>query len=230
MKKIKIMTPENIELEFCLAGLFPRAAAAMIDTLIQSFLILLEAIVILIMVAYSKEIWEQYSGWIIGIGLIVCVLILYCYYVVLELSMKGKTIGKRIMKIRTIRMNGQPLSLRHCVIRNLFRLFIDNIGIGVLMIFFNKEHRRVGDLAASTIVIIDEEKKRPCTLDSFQGIDDEIKCYLTTEEYEILKEYAMRRETMKNCENLRNALREHFTEKFMQLGNYEKFKWFINGL
>lgn len=230
MKTIKIMTPENIELEFCLAGLFSRAAAAMIDTLIQMCFMMLELVVIIIIDINSKEFFDKYIGWIVGTSLIVGVLILYGYYVVLELNMNGKTLGKKIMNIRTIRMNGQPLSLRHCLIRNLFRVFIDNMGIGVVMIFLSQEQRRVGDLAASTVVIIDEKKKMPCTLDTLEGMDDELRCYLTKEEYELLKEYAMRRSTMKNYEGLRNKLKEYFTEKSMQLGNYEKFKRFIDAL
>ena len=230
MNTIKIMTPENIELEFPLAGLFSRVAAAMIDTWIQIIFVVLEYIVVLLLWEYARDFFEKYEGWIIGIALIIFFLIYYCYYVTLEFNMQGQTVGKKVMKIRTIRMNGQPLLLKHCLIRNLFRVFIDNAGIGILMIFFNQEQRRIGDLAASTVVVIDEYKKMPYTLEYLQGIDDEIRCYLTQEEYEILKEYAMRRSTMKNCENLRYRLKQHFTNKFTELGNYEKFKHFIDWL
>lgn len=230
MKKIEIATPENIEVEYTLADLGSRTAAAMIDTLIQGVVYLLLAIGVLLIYSFSTEFWEEYYGWIIGIALLVYAFISYGYFIIMELSMNGMTPGKKLLKLRTIRSNGQSLTFRHSAIRNLFRVFIDNLGVGVVLIFFSKQHKRLGDFAASTIVVMEASKTSLITLEGLQLVDEQLSCYISKEEYELLREYFARKDHMVDYSELRTELKQHFMKKFEDLGILDKWESFIKAI
>lgn len=230
MKKIRITTPENIEVEYTLADLGSRTAAAVIDMAIQGAAIILIAVAVFLIFRFSEDFWSQYYGWVIGISLIICALISYGYFIAMELTMNGRTIGKRVMKLRTIRGNGQPVTLKHSAIRNLFRVFIDIFGVGAVLIFFRKDKKRLGDMAASTIVVIEENKDTPVTLESLQSINENFRYYITNEEYELLRDYLGRRYTMEDCTQFREALKQHFRDKFEKLGVLNEWESFIDRL
>ncbi|EYE88909.1 hypothetical protein Q428_05200 [Fervidicella metallireducens AeB] len=230
MKKIKITTPENIEVEYNLAGLGSRTAAAVIDGLIQGIIMLMVVIAIIIISAYSPDFWKKYYGWIIGVTIIINSLVNYCYFIVMELTMNGMTIGKKAMKLRTIRNNGQPITLKHSAIRNLFRVFIDVFGIGTILIFFSKENKRLGDYAASTIVIVEENLTQPIGIEVFSDINKNIRYYLTDEEYETLKYYYMRKNKIEDISKVQMKLKEYYTKKFKDLEIYDEYRNFIDAL
>ena len=228
MKKIKITTPENIEVEYLLADVASRGAAAVIDMLIQGILILPLIIGILLIAFFASDFWASYYGWIIGISLLILIIIVYGYFIIMELSSNGQTIGKKVLKLRTIRKNGQSITLKHSAIRNLFRIFVDMYGIGVVLIFSSKEHNRVGDYLASTIVIAEESKTRPVTLESLEKVDTNFGYYMSKEESELLREYYERKNSMENYLELQQELKLHFTNKFQKLEILNEWQNFIN--
>ena len=228
MKKIKITTPENIEVEYLLADVASRGAAAVIDMLIQGILILPLIIGILLIAFFASDFWASYYGWIIGISLLILIIIVYGYFIIMELSSNGQTIGKKVLKLRTIRKNGQSITLKHSAIRNLFRIFVDMYGIGVVLIFSSKEHNRVGDYLASTIVIAEENKTRPVTLESLEKVDTNFGYYMSKEESELLREYYERKNSMENYLELQQELKLHFTNKFQKLEILTEWQNFIN--
>jgi uncharacterized RDD family membrane protein YckC len=85
------------------------------------------------------------------------------YYFACE-SDHGQTIGKRVMKIRVARADGQPLDLGRVAVRTLLRP-IDAIGaylVGlVVMLATGKRRQRLGDLAAGTVVTDADAPTRP---------------------------------------------------------------------
>jgi uncharacterized RDD family membrane protein YckC len=230
MKKIKITTPENIEVEYTLADLGSRGAAALIDMLVQGVFAILIGIAILLILYFSPQLWDQYYGWIIGISLILYTLIIYGYFIIMELNMGGMTLGKKVLKLRTIRSNGQPLTLKHSALRNLFRIILDMAGIGVVLIFFTKHKKRLGDMVASTIVISEQNKSRPITLEDLQRTKEHFNYYISPEESELLRDYLARKNSMEDYSYLSKQLRAHFTKKFSDLGVLGEWEEFINSL
>ncbi|MGK0466618.1 RDD family protein [Clostridium sp.] len=230
MKKIQITTPENIEVEYTLAGLGSRTGAVLIDMMIQGVLILILGISLLIIGYFSPSFFEEYYGWIIGGTLLVISLISYGYFISMELSMNGMTIGKKVFRIRTLRNNGQPITLKHSALRNLFRVFVDVFGIGVVLIFLTKEHKRVGDYVASTIVVVEENQSPPITLEGLQKINEHYRYLMSEEEYEILIEYVKRQNSIEDCSYLKEQLKQHFNKKFETQENLEEWEAFIGGL
>ena len=76
------------------------------------------------------------------------------YYIVLEKVM-GATLGKKMMGLRVVTKEGEPIGWMASVIRNVLR-FIDGIGmylIGAIVIWVSKDKQRIGDMAAATIVV-----------------------------------------------------------------------------
>jgi len=74
----------------------------------------------------------------------------------------GQSIGKRIFKLRVIRDNGLPVGLSQSLIRNLVRPAVDMLYIGLFVILFSKYHKRLGDMAAGTVVVSEHpQPKQP---------------------------------------------------------------------
>jgi uncharacterized RDD family membrane protein YckC len=230
MKKIKIMTPENIEVEYTLAGLGSRTAAAFVDGLIQLVIIGFLALALFLIAKYSPELWGDYYGWIIGISIIILTLIIYGYFIVMELTTNGQTLGKKLLKLRTIRNNGQPVTIKHSAIRNLFKIFVDLAGVGIVVMFFNKEYKRVGDLAASTIVVAEDKKEAPVTLENLLKSSSNVDYYLSDEEQQLLRDYYNRKANLRNYAELREELKAHFRKKFETLRVLEQYERFLDEL
>lgn len=87
-----------------------------------------------------------------------------------ELFANGQTLGKRIMKIRVVKTDGSSPGIGAYLMRWMF-MIIDGpamSGLGVLIMIFNKDNRRIGDLAAGTLVIkLGGYQKLQVTLDEF---------------------------------------------------------------
>lgn len=230
MKKIRITTPENIEVEYTLADAASRTAATFIDLLVQGVALILLGLAVFIIYYFAPDFWGAHYGWIIGIGLLIFAVLSYGYFIFLELGMNGRTPGKRLLKLRVIRKNGQPLTFKHAAIRNLFKVLLDSFGFGLVFIFFSKERRRIGDLAASTIVIMDEEKIRPVSLESLQKIHPHFPYYFTEEEQNLLREYIARRDSLADSSQLRAELVQYFTRKLEAAGAGPEWEQFIREL
>jgi uncharacterized RDD family membrane protein YckC len=230
MKKIKITTPENIEVEYTLADIGSRTAAVIIDSLVQGLFLLVLGIAIVLIIVYSPDFWESHYGWIVGVSLLIYAIITYGYFIAMELSMNGQTLGKKFMNLRAIRTNGQPITLKHSAIRNLFRVFVDMLGIGAVFIFFNKQHKRLGDMAASTIVIAEESKSRPVTLEDLYGSSDNLSYYLSKEEKDLLRDYFERKNSLGNYSELREQIINYFSKRFEELGISNEWEEFKNKL
>ncbi len=237
MKKVKILTPDNIEVEYLLADIGSRGAAAGIDTMIISSFIFLIVFIGLLLINSTPELWYDYYGWIIGIGIFLYGIINYGYYIIAELKMNGQTPGKKIVGIRAIRTNGEAITFKHSALRNLFKVLIDYYGIGLIMIFFTKTHKRLGDIVSSTMVVIENKHEAPVSLEELRqqrphksSSRDNFSYYLTEEENNLLREYYDRKNTLEDSEELRERIKEYFTEKFTEEGTIHQVQDFINGI
>ena len=162
-EQVGIKTPEFVSLQFQPAGLGSRAAAFMIDQLILMVAnIAIIAILLFFVVGEPTVMGSDMSTIIIAIAVIVLFIINYGYFIVMEFFSGGKTIGKRIVGIRVIQDNGHSITLLSSFIRNFLRL-VDALPtsylVGILMIFFHSQHKRLGDLVAGTIVVHERKAK-----------------------------------------------------------------------
>lgn len=224
MNYITITTPDNIEITYRLAGAGSRIAAAFVDFLIQ-----LAVIVIIIIAAYYailggnlKNIESLDSiAWFIGILLLVIFLFYYSYFILTEMLLNGQTIGKKLLGLRVIRENGAPIGLIQSLIRNILKLSVDSAGIGVVTIMFSKKCKRIGDMAASTIVIAEDPRKvtlRASDLLNIKAPDlmpSNNHLVITDKEYRLLKDYFIRKESFTDGgASVLSAFSNYFAKKF----------------
>jgi uncharacterized RDD family membrane protein YckC len=157
---LDIQTPENIAFGYQIAGIGSRFLATLLDTILVG---LLQAVVILVLVlimkAYDGSIFaDQLSAWVIAIFGLITTLFYWGYYIFFEMLWNGQSPGKRWVGLRVIRSNGTPITLAESLIRNLARL-VDFLpaayGVGIITMFIDKQSRRLGDLAAGTLVVQD---------------------------------------------------------------------------
>lgn len=160
LDKLTIDTPEQLALDFPLAGIGSRFLALLIDTLIQfavGLVLIIGLSVLFVMVAASSP---ESGVWILAIWFIVYFLLQFGYFAIFESIWNGQTIGKRQMQIRVIKDDGRPITVYDAVARNLLRL-IDSLpgiyGVGILSMIFSKQNKRLGDYVAGTVVV--HEKK-----------------------------------------------------------------------
>lgn len=141
-------TPEGIGLEMRIAGPVVRACAWAIDMAIRIGLYLAISIV-----------FSFFGGLGMAIILIGFFLIEWFYPVMFELQ-SGATPGKKAMGILVVHDDGTPVSWSSSLIRNLLRaadFFPFFYGFGLLSMLANRDFKRLGDLAAGTLVIYQEQ-------------------------------------------------------------------------
>jgi len=170
MKTITIITPANIELEYHLAGVGSRTAAFAIDLFIQ---ILTISLFSGMMYAVNRQMGHlgteiQYST-LAAIMIVFSFTVHIGYFIACEMLMNGRSIGKKIFGLRVIRDNGQPIEFAQALIRGVIRSTLDIMYMGMFAILFSQKHKRVGDMAAGTIVVL--ERYLPATNTEFFSLE-----------------------------------------------------------
>ena len=152
---VSLETPEHVELQLELAGIGSRFAAAVLDSLLQVLLILGIGFV----VGYTRVLTtgdETKVNTYIGIAVFASMLLIIIYYMVFEMLMRGQSPGKRAAGLVVVRDDGGPIGFTESAIRNILRI-VDLLPfyytIGMIFIFFTRRCKRLGDIAAGTIVI-----------------------------------------------------------------------------
>lgn len=154
MDKLTIDTPEQVHLEFTLAGIGSRFMAILLDSIIQLFLYL--AIFLFVGLIASGPLGRLTGRWAAAVAIFAGFVIYWGYYAIFESIWKGQTPGKKWAGIRVIKDSGRPITPFEASTRNLLR-FIDYLpgfyGVGVITMLLNEKHRRVGDYVAGTLVV-----------------------------------------------------------------------------
>jgi len=155
--KITIETPEQITLEFTLAGIGSRFLALTLDTLLQGVLYL---VVILVAAFGPANALKWFSGtWATAIGLFLLFCIYWGYFACFEVLWHGQTPGKRAIGIRVVKDTGRPINAIEGIGRNLMRA-VDGFGfyvVGLVCMMISRQNRRLGDYVAGTLVVHDKK-------------------------------------------------------------------------
>jgi uncharacterized RDD family membrane protein YckC len=215
--RYRLHTPENVAVDYDLAGVGSRFIAAAIDTIVQVILIILVSIAISVAggLVIGRGLLRDLDRapdagaaiWLVAVLLLVLFLLLWGYYVAFEMLWNGQTPGKRLTRLRVLRETGYPIGFLDSLIRNLVRI-VDFLpfgyGVGVLTMLLDRRSRRLGDLAAGTIVVKERRGLRaadllgdplPPLLDG-QVPDVPHVERLGAADYSLLREYLLRRERL----------------------------------
>jgi len=142
MDTLKIDTSQNIEIEQPIASIGERISATILD-----MLFILSFIVIMALIAGGLH-----YGWMIYLVYIPIAI----YSLVSELSMNGQSWGKKILKIKVVKIDGTPATFSSYFLRWVLRLIeiLAMFGsLAMITIILNRKGQRLGDIAANTTVI-----------------------------------------------------------------------------
>ncbi len=153
MNELSINTSQNVNINFTTASLGERMLAFFIDMIVKVAYLYAVIYITSELGIYGNlnfDSWEQ----------MVIIFILYFpvlfYSLILEALFNGQTIGKRMMKIKVIKIDGYQASFTDYLMRWVLRLVEITIFMGsiaLLTIIFNDRNQRLGDIVAGTAVI-----------------------------------------------------------------------------
>lgn len=158
--QLSIDTPELVAIEMPLAGIGSRFIALLVDLLIWGAGLLLLGLLFSIVLpgigAYSK----LSAQWAVALRIFIFFLLNWGYFTLFEAFWNGRTPGKRAAGIRVIQRSGRAIGLLESMARNLVR-YVDQIpffyAVGAIAIFTTRQHQRLGDLVAGTLVVRERE-------------------------------------------------------------------------
>lgn len=163
----RVLTPEYVEFDFVLAGLYSRFLAWLLDRLL------------IIGVAMGVTLALSTAGGAVGLNGFSAALAAVLYFavdwgygIVLETAWSGQTLGKRALGLRVIQESGVRIGFYHAALRNLARAF-DGFPalylVGGVVALFSKSHQRLGDLLAGTVVVRERRLKIPSSVAQPEG-------------------------------------------------------------
>lgn len=146
--RYQVETPEGIDLPLRPAGLMVRAVAFSIDLGLRGLILGLLFVVLGLLDDLGM-----------GLASILLFLVSWWYMVLFEVLNQGCSPGKLFMGLRVVQDDGTPIGWGPSLIRNLLR-FVDMLPfgyfLGALSCLQHPTFKRLGDLAAGTLVIYRE--------------------------------------------------------------------------
>jgi len=152
-RRTVVQSPEHVLIELLPAGLGTRFAAFLLDcALLLGILGVLEQPI--------RFLPPSIHGLL---SITVSFVVIWGYHTFFEVLWNGQTPGKRVLRLRVVDGRGLPVDLAQSLIRNVVRL-LDLLpfgGIGMLSATLDSEHRRLGDRAADTRVVLEIQPAIP---------------------------------------------------------------------
>lgn len=151
----------GVDVSLAVAGTGARVLAFLIDLAIRAILVVAWYVVATLI--YNGQ-WslspplDPDSSWYLYVAL-PATGIFTLYHCVLEIVMRGRTPGKRMIGVRLVTRNGSAPTLAAYLVRNVFRLvdsFPVGYGVGLITSMVTRDHVRVGDLAAGTLLVYED--------------------------------------------------------------------------
>lgn len=166
MKKLEVLTAHNVTISYDVATNILRAIASVIDIICVSlYLIILTAVLGVSAQSFSIEDVESLTVFIILFGFSV----FFFYTPICEMLFKGQTLGKKIVGIRVVQLNGEKANLEQIIMRWAFRivdLWMSFGAIAILSTSASEKGQRIGDRLANTTLI----KTKPSTTYSLNDV------------------------------------------------------------
>ncbi len=151
MKQLALKTTQNVVIEYPAASPFERIVAGILDLFIVGILSWF-------FIYVASSIFEAFDvDWMGRIFLMLMPLVLLiAYHALSEYLANGQSVGKKVLGIRVVRVDGQRAGMREAVLRAvvlIIDLVLSSGVLGVLLIATSRRRQRLGDMAANTVVI-----------------------------------------------------------------------------
>lgn len=163
--QLNIDTPELVDIEMPLAGIGSRFVALLIDSLIWAAALLVLVLLFYFVLPGISAFSNLSEQWATAIVIFAIFLLNWGYFTLFEAFWNGRTPGKRVIRIRVIQRSGRAIGLFESMARNFVR-YVDIqpfplYAVGVIAMFATRQHQRLGDLAAGTLVVRDRAEETP---------------------------------------------------------------------
>ena len=153
---VAVETPEGIVLELRPAGLIVRFYAFSFDWVIRLSLLYFTAMVTTFLGGLGMALW-----------LILLFACEWLYPIIFELRQTGASPGKRVFNLKVVMDNGLPVTPAASITRNLLRTadFLPfGFGFAIVSMLLRQDYKRLGDIAAGTLVVHDRRRVMPVDL------------------------------------------------------------------
>lgn len=142
MDTVSIDTPQNVHIDFEIASLGDRFLAFFLDILVMMAYVL-------IMTFFLRSLTN-------GLNTIAFLLLvfapLWLYHLLFEIFFDGQSLGKMARKIKVVKLDGTQAGIGNYLLRWILRPVDSFMALGLIVIIFNKNSQRIGDIAAGTTV------------------------------------------------------------------------------
>lgn len=155
MSELSINTTQNVKINFIAASVGERLGAYFIDSIIKISYVVVVALILFYFFHFEKVI-DEMDGWSRRALFLILSFPILIYTITLESIFEGQTFGKKLFKIKVVKIDGYQAAFGDYFIRWFFRL-IDFAILGgtvaLVSIVTSKKSQRLGDMAAGTAVI-----------------------------------------------------------------------------
>jgi len=191
-----LITPEAVVVRLPLAGIGSRLIAALLDMAIQT-----AAVTILFISSMAAA--RSHPTVVFVLVPIYLFLIMLGSPIAMETFLRGKTVGKMAMGLRVVRDDGSPITFRAAAVRGVLRVLEANpvtYPVGVMAILLSRKAKRLGDMAAGTIVVRERAPAPPPPLMVVvpSGLEQLASTLDTTtlsdRDYQLIREFLLRRD------------------------------------
>jgi len=165
-----------VSLDYAAAGVGLRMLAGLLDMVfVYAYVIII--VTIFLNFAIRKNVYsgnyeenEQFNQVMIGL-MILCLLPAMIYHLLCETFLNGQSFGKKIVKIKVVKLDGTQPNFGSYLIRSMFRI-IDRPVVAVIAVAVTNKSQRFGDMVAGTSVI--QMNKRVSIKDTilYQAVKD----------------------------------------------------------
>ncbi|MDP5200127.1 RDD family protein [Flavobacterium sp. DG2-3] len=155
MSELSINTTQNVKINFIAASVGERLGAFFIDMFIIICYITALSIVLFDWLQLDR-LMVNLDGWSRGAIFLMLYSPVIVYSLVLESVFEGQSLGKKLLKIKVVKMDGYQAGFGDYLIRWFFRVidFFTFFGLpGLIAVITSQKSQRLGDMAAGTAVI-----------------------------------------------------------------------------
>ncbi len=227
---LTIQTPEQVGFRYVLAGLGTRSTAFLLDWALRALFVFFMFLLMILLAEWLPRfdptglIARLPKTWLLALVVFAYGVLDLGYFLLFEALWSGQTPGKRMQKLRVIKVNGQPIGWLESSIRNILRAVDILAGfypLGLLVMFLSSRSQRIGDYAAGTVVIVERRRNVPMDrlrLRSSAKLNlPDLELHISTlepEQYQLLRSFLQRRHQMDKTH--RRELSRILAHRFMK--------------